>query len=170
MTHQWRYIDGQWLLRDPDGVWTIEQSGRNAFRLCRVQRDGVSVNQVAILTSLEGAQRMALQGSQDDVAAQPVIRCGHSACRQNYIDTGEVECVVARDANPCLECIDGWVPGENGVERCDTCKRFADDDAAADHVREILRTLAATYSEYEEDDGEPAWIRRCVRDDEGARS
>lgn len=28
-------------------------------------------------------------------------RCGHSVCRQNYIDTGEVECVEAAGCDQC---------------------------------------------------------------------
>lgn len=44
-------------------------------------------------------------------------------------------------------CIDGWVPGENGVERCDECARFKDDDEAAAYVANILRTLRYSVSE-----------------------
>jgi len=45
----------------------------------------------------------------------------------------------------CGECIDGWIPGEDGIERCDTCTRFEDDDAARAHVLDLARTLVATY-------------------------
>lgn len=48
------------------------------------------------------------------------------------------------DRRWCEECMDGWVPGSTGVERCDTCGRFKDDDAARDHVRRILRNLIQT--------------------------
>ncbi len=64
----------------------------------------------------------------------------------------------------CPECIDGWVPGEWGVERCDTCARFTDDDAAAAHVCEIIRTLVSNYEKHEHEPLE-AIIARAVRDD-----
>jgi hypothetical protein len=38
-------------------------------------------------------------------------------------------------------CFDGWLPGEDGVERCDECRRFDDDDQAAEYVYELLSTL-----------------------------
>lgn len=42
---------------------------------------------------------------------------------------------------PC--CVDGWVPGEFGIERCDNCKRFKCDDDAAKHVQHVINTLVA---------------------------
>ncbi len=52
---------------------------------------------------------------------------------------------VLRDQIPCGDCIDGWSPGDRGIERCDTCTRFADDDEAASHVANAIRTLIAAY-------------------------
>jgi hypothetical protein len=60
-------------------------------------------------------------------------------------------------------CIEGWVPGEQGVERCDDCQRFGDDNEAAEHVREGLRTLIAHYADDRHEEPE-AWIRRALRE------
>lgn len=38
----------------------------------------------------------------------------------------------------CSDGCYGWIVGDHGVERCDDCRRFADDDVAADHVRAML--------------------------------
>jgi len=43
------------------------------------------------------------------------------------------------DDDKCL----GWVPGEDGIERCDSCAQFADDDEAREHVRRQLEQLQA---------------------------
>ena len=67
-------------------------------------------------------------------------------------------------APPC--CIDGWIPGDTGVERCDDCQRFPDDDAAREHVREAIRTLLANYGEpklgYEDEERPDSWIERAL--------
>ncbi len=42
---------------------------------------------------------------------------------------------------PC--CVDGWVPGEFGIERCDDCARFECDEDAAKHVIHVIDTLEA---------------------------
>lgn len=39
---------------------------------------------------------------------------------------------------PC--CVDGWVMG-HGIERCDDCKRFEDDEEAAKHIFNVIETL-----------------------------
>lgn len=41
---------------------------------------------------------------------------------------------------PC--CVDGWVMG-HGIERCDDCKRFEDDEDAARHIIHVVDTLEA---------------------------
>ena len=42
---------------------------------------------------------------------------------------------------PC--CIDGWVMGSSGIQRCDDCKRFEDDKEAAKHIIHVIETLEA---------------------------
>ena len=44
------------------------------------------------------------------------------------------------DAVPC--CVDGWVPGEFGIERCDNCARFENDTEAQQHVARVITTLS----------------------------
>ena len=38
-------------------------------------------------------------------------------------------------------CIDGWLPGESGVERCEQCKRFNDDNEASEYLAAVLATV-----------------------------
>ena len=74
---------------------------------------------------------------------------------------------VMVDAGPLTACcLDGWIPGTHGIERCDDCRRFPDDDAARDHVANLLRELAAAYGADDDNDSPaPAFIRRALRDD-----
>lgn len=39
----------------------------------------------------------------------------------------------------CGSCIAGLVPGDTGIERCDECQLYADDNAAADAVLTIVQ-------------------------------
>lgn len=104
------------------------------------------------------------------------VECSHSACRQNWLDTGERACVAAplrcppecewptstwadagapcpahgaetpadawARAHGCGGGCAGWRPGESGIERCDTCARFPDDDAARAYVERAAEALA----------------------------
>lgn len=74
---------------------------------------------------------------------------------------GEVHKVLLEQI-PC-DCLDGWIPGSTGVERCDTCTRFADDDEAAAHVANLIRTLVASYGP---DDPLDVVIQRALREEE----
>lgn len=40
---------------------------------------------------------------------------------------------------PC--CVDGWVMGSSGIQRCDDCKRFEDDEDAAKHIARVVNTF-----------------------------
>lgn len=42
---------------------------------------------------------------------------------------------------PC--CVDGWVVGSSGIQRCDDCKRFESDKDAAKHIVHVINTLEA---------------------------
>jgi len=71
-------------------------------------------------------------------------RCGHSGCRQHWIDTGEGACVAdawAREYGCGDDCA-GWRPGERGIEACDVCGRFPDDAAALAYVERAAGALA----------------------------
>jgi hypothetical protein len=52
-----------------------------------------------------------------------------------------------RDHLACGDCFDGWRPDDRGIQRCDTCARFPDDDTAAVYVAHVLRVFALTYGE-----------------------
>jgi len=69
---------------------------------------------------------------------------------------------ILREQIPCNECIDGWIPGDTGIERCDTCTRFADDDEATAHVANLIRTLVASYGP---DDPLDVVIQRALREE-----
>lgn len=95
--------------------------------------------------------------------------CGHSACRQNWIDTGELECIIdlerreawgeayhpgEQDDDVCDGCLGfgwdmflsdfvGFDHGESGwqLQRCDECAKYDSDDAALEAVWPVLQQL-----------------------------
>jgi len=40
--------------------------------------------------------------------------------------------------HPCSPGCVGWLIGEHGIERCDECRRFVDDEKAQDYVLGLL--------------------------------
>lgn len=49
--------------------------------------------------------------------------------------------ILDRYPSPCFACVDGWVPGETGIERCDECARFASDEDAQMYAAEVRRLI-----------------------------
>lgn len=139
--------DGRLILEvsDAEGVPVLTHETHRDARATRTERHGEDCDR--------GANRRASGLAPCD--------CGEADAR------GASEDVDVDRSAGCGACVDGWVPGDGGVERCDDCARFPDDDAAAAHVAEIVRTLAANYADPGDpaDAEDPPFLRRAIRED-----